>query len=268
MKGILTKMRRSFSAHGVPIAQAIPRIPFEEVRTAGTGERPCILLDGMEGWPALQWNVEYLRERFGHMDVPVEISEGKADYRSMFDASFEAKRGKFEAGCLMKLDEYLHWFLIGKDAQKMNVRGYIAQCRLGDYLPELLEGVQTPSIDEVKTRLHEINFWLGPQGTETPLHRDPYLNLLCQIFGEKYVRLYDSKYSMEMYPFQNGLLRNTSQVDVENPDKHLHPQFELNPYWEGIIGPGEMLYIPQRWWHYVQSRTVSFSVNFWWNKST
>ena len=267
MKGVFMKLCRTFGTHGTTTSKTIPRILFEDARQKGMGESPCIVVSGMEGWPARRWDLEYLREHFGHMVVPVEISQGKGDYRSIFDADFEAKRGKFEAGCLMTLDEYSEWFLQCRDAPKADVRGYIAQCRLNDYLPGLLDGIQTPTIREVTEGLHQINFWLGPEGTETPLHRDPYFNLLCQVFGEKYVRLYDTEQSTAMYPFQNGLLRNTSQVDVENPDKQLHPKFELAPYWESILGPGEMLYVPQRWWHYVQSRTVSFSVNFWWNKS-
>ena len=31
-----------------------------------------------------------------------------------------------------------------------------------------------------------------------------------------------------------------------------------------VLQPGEMLYIPPRWWHYVKSLSVSFSVSFWW----
>lgn len=35
-----------------------------------------------------------------------------------------------------------------------------------------------------------------------------------------------------------------------------------------ILEEGEMLYIPPKWWHYVRSLTMSFSVSFWWSKET
>ena len=31
-----------------------------------------------------------------------------------------------------------------------------------------------------------------------------------------------------------------------------------------VLEPGQMLFIPPGWWHYVKSTTVSFSVSFWW----
>ena len=35
-----------------------------------------------------------------------------------------------------------------------------------------------------------IHFWFGPSTTQSPLHHDPYHNLLAQVHGFKYVRLY------------------------------------------------------------------------------
>ena len=32
---------------------------------------------------------------------------------------------------------------------------------------------------------------------------------------------------------------------------------------DAVLGPGDALYIPAGWWHYVRSITPSFTVNFW-----
>ena len=42
------------------------------------------------------------------------------------------------------------------------------------------------------------------------------------------------------------------------------PGFLEAEYVEGVVGPGDMLYIPQGWWHFVRGLTPSFSVSFWW----
>lgn len=99
----------------------------------------------------------------------------------------------------------------------------------------------------------------------TPLHHDPHHNVLAQVVGLKYVRLYPPSATRRLYPFQEGLTTNASQVDLAAPDLIRYPDFEGLPHQETLLQPGEMLYIPPGWWHYVQSLSVSFSVSFWWS---
>jgi len=42
-------------------------------------------------------------------------------------------------------------------------------------------------------------------------------------------------------------------------------EFKDIPYVDCVLGPGDTLYIPVGWWHYVRSLSISFSVSFWWN---
>ena len=51
------------------------------------------------------------------------------------------------------------------------------------------------------------------------------------------------------------------RADFENR----FPGFLEAKYAEGILGPGECLYLPPGWWHYVKSLSPSFSVSFWFN---
>ena len=57
---------------------------------------------------------------------------------------------------------------------------------------------------------------------------------------------------------------NVSAVDVEHPDLTSYPLFAGAHHYDVILGPGDVLYIPKGWWHYVRSLTPSFSCNFWW----
>jgi len=57
------------------------------------------------------------------------------------------------------------------------------------------------------------SLWLGPAGTYTPPHRDPYANLLCQAWGAKAVRLYaPAAAAAALRPHAAPVLRNTSQA--------------------------------------------------------
>ena len=54
------------------------------------------------------------------------------------------------------------------------------------------------------------------------------------------------------------------QVDLDRPDCGAFPEFATLPFVECVLEPGQMLYVPPQWWHYVKALTISFSVSFWW----
>lgn len=60
------------------------------------------------------------------------------------------------------------------------------------------------------------------------------------------------------------LLPAVLKVDVEAPDLSKFADFAKATYVECILEPGDMLYIPPRYWHYVRSLEISLSVSFWW----
>lgn len=109
----------------------------------------------------------------------------------------------------------------------------------------------------------DINAWFGPEATVSPLHQDPKANLLCQVVGRKYVKLCAASMTECLYP-NDGMLSNTSQLDPENVDYSRYPGARDAIFTHGILGPGEVLFLPVKHWHYVRSLDVSFSVSFWW----
>ena len=144
------------------------------------------------------------------------------------------------------------------------------------------------------------NIWFGPAWTISPLHYDPYHNILCQVVGKKYLRLYSPAESAKLFPKsdkepapdardkdkdqadnvcgQSQLeprtidMSNTSSIDIAAMElspaelwDEVYPGITDVPYVECILEPGDALYIPVGWWHYVRSCSVGISVSFWWN---
>ena len=202
----------------------------------------------MDYWPAMsesRWSVEYLRKVAGHRTVPIEIGSKYTD-----DSWTQS---------LTTMNEFIDDYILSAKGT-----GYLAQYQLFHQVPRLREDIIIPDFcflgesDDV-----QVNAWFGPKGTVSPLHFDPDHNFLSQVVGSKYIRLYDQSASSLLYPHE-GLLSNTSRVDVEQPDAETFPLFSSAPYLECILEAGSMLYLPPKMWHYVRSLSTSFSVSFWW----
>eukprot|EP00698_Gefionella_okellyi_P002848 TRINITY_DN12716_c0_g1_i1.p1 TRINITY_DN12716_c0_g1~~TRINITY_DN12716_c0_g1_i1.p1 ORF type:complete len:373 (+),score=63.62 TRINITY_DN12716_c0_g1_i1:82-1200(+) len=209
---------------------------------------PVIISGCMNDWPALRkWSdANYLLQTAGWRTVPVETG------RSYVDSNVGT--------ALMLLGEYVQSILQGEPC------GYLAQHSLFDQIRPLRRDIEVPLFIDNEENVR-INAWLGPAATVSPLHTDEPDNLLCQVVGRKYVRLYHPRHTAAMYPHGDSMLSNTSQVDAENADLEKFPEFAQAEYSECILEPGMMLYIPSGHWHYVRALDRSFSVNFWWKKS-
>jgi lysine-specific demethylase 8 len=212
------------------------------------------------------------------------------------------------------MGDFIHANLTaGSDARpRQKPTAYLAQHPLLTQLPSLRADIAVPDLcytspprrylpgshveedeDDEEPRL---NAWFGPAGTITPLHTDPSHNLLAQVVGRKYVRLYDPQAATDaMRPRGKDAggvdMGNTSSWDVgaeegwderqSSTDGDAHDgsgdelcegsstadtqKFSDIPFVDCILEPGDTLYIPLGWWHYVRGLTVSFSVSFWWN---
>lgn len=143
---------------------------------------------------------------------------------------------------------------------------YLAQHVLLNQIPALLNDVPS-SPPLIHGNVAQINAWIGTGGTRTPLHFDSYDNLLVQIAGAKYVRLYARSETPKLYVSkqqQYARQGNMSQVDCEREDADQHPLAMNAEYQETLLLPGDCLFIPAGKWHYVRSLSTSISVNYWW----
>ncbi|KAI3381626.1 hypothetical protein SNEBB_004191 [Seison nebaliae] len=234
-------------------------------------DRPVIIKNFVHNWPATtKWSsTKYLLEKCSNRTVPVEV-DGRYS-----DAEWSQQ--------LMQFEDFLHKLLSyssdkTKSIELTTKREYLAQHQLFEQISDLRNDIYIPDYcllqkndimndDEATDDVEEcvtINSWFGPRGTVSSLHRDPKSNLFCQVIGYKYIRLYNNEDTPRLYCHSDSLLKNTSQVDVENINKEKFPLAVDCPYTECVLPPGSVLFIPASMWHYVRSLSISFSVNFWW----
>lgn len=223
---------------------------------------PVIITDCMSEWPAMshrKWSVDYIERVAAYRTVPIEIGS------KYTDEEWTQK--------LMTIKEFVNQFILCEGQHSRGRQtGYLAQHNLFDQIEELMADISVPDYcsvsrdNDLESVDIDINGWFGPEATVSPLHYDPKDNLLAQVFGEKYIRLYsDETPSEAIYPNECRLLFNTSRVDLENVDSVKFENFKkLDNYYECLLKEGEMLFIPKNYWHFVKSLSASFSISFWW----
>ena len=263
----------------------IPRYKHNDERARAllaTYQYPLILTGGLADWPAMStWKSTnyWLRKTLnGRRLLPVEIGRRYTDDDWCLD--------------FMTFKHFIWQLMSTKGSSKSGSEksdvAYLAQHDIFSQIPSLQRDVMIPdecyleTPDDYREPLNladrplqvryldspEKNIWMGPGGTISPLHYDPYHNILCQVVGTKYIRLYAPTETSKLYPRKSSLMRNTSEVDVEASPVLLDasfPNFKEAKYIDGYLRAGEMLWLPKGWWHYVRAIETSISVSFWWS---
>jgi HSPB1-associated protein 1 len=110
--------------------------------------------------------------------------------------------------------------------------------------------------------------WFGGKYAHTPCHYDSYsYNLVAQLYGRKRWLLFPPSQTPNLYPTRVPFEESSvfSGVNVGFPDLRTFPRFThaLANCLEVVLHPGDVLFVPKHWWHYVESLESSVSINQW-----
>jgi ribosomal protein L16 Arg81 hydroxylase len=241
---------RSLSAAdpGVPRRRGLTREEFLEEHYAQN--RPVLLGDVASSWKALTaWTPEYLKQQVGQETV--EIMAGReADGR--YEVNSDAHRTSIRFGdyvdMVTRAGRSNDFYLVANNhfLERPGAAPLWADFEIDERYLDPGSVVST------------VFFWFGPAGTITPLHHDTSNVLLTQVRGRKRVKLISSLQAHRLY----NEVSVYSEVDADHPDLERHPLFRDVPVQEVELRPGEALFIPVGWWHWVQSHDVSLSLSF------
>ncbi|MHA7628034.1 cupin-like domain-containing protein [Corallococcus sp. M7] len=224
--------------------------PEEFFRRYFLGHRPVVLRGLMADWPAMKrWSLPYFRERFGTVEVEVMVGR---------DANPEHAAEQDRHRARMPFSEFLTRVeTAGETNDFYMVPRNENWGREG--LAPLREDLRAPAgLIDPSLRADQLTLLLGPAGTVTPLHHDNMNILLGQVMGRKHVRLVPSFERHRVYPHRGTF----SHVDAAKPDLAAHPLFAEATVLEAVLEPGDMVFLPVGWWHWVKALDVSASVTF------
>gem|GEM_PF-3194004 len=201
--------------------------------------RPVVIEGINEHWKE-RWTPEILKKRFGDREVQVETGE-----------LFVNDRVKK----MMKLADMIDSALASSLDYRLRSFSFLSQVQ------ELQEEYQANNTYEeyfgTDGRLRNA-FWLSPAGNRTVLHNDTfYENINVQVYGRKrFILMPPANYNL-----MHSHFLSESPVDPLAPDLAKFPRFAKVQVQETILHPGEMLYLPQFWWHYVVALGFTINVN-------
>ncbi|PWN30093.1 Clavaminate synthase-like protein [Jaminaea rosea] len=178
------------------------------------------------------------------------------------------------------LDAFIAGSIPSLTSSTTDLIGYVAQQDLLALSPTLAK--QCPSLPHTTVgprgdqEQWRTNTWVGPRGTFTPIHRDPYENIFVQVVGKKRFHVFPPAAQPYLYLEKGGRQQNTSTVPTENyllrgvdegqRQKDFPLLNEAAKQAEAAnvtLEPGDALFLPRGWFHCVASLTTSASVNFW-----
>ena len=234
--------------------------------------RPVVITGLSNQWDAYsKWgDKNYLRDKVGHKQVPVfECDPDNTEAVKRF-AGFLPVAGMVDQHNmpLNGLLDMLEKMDPSEDGKHFKGRYYLADCTLSEFIPELLEDIKVPNLLEKpgvapQDYISIPRIWIGRNNfSRTHMHVENH-DLLCQLVGQKRCLMFGPDQAPNLYP--NPMWCRTdnpfnSQVNIENPDYDLHPNFRNVKAYDCLLNPGDMLYIPTFWWHAVYTPGLSVAV--------
>lgn len=212
--------------------------------------RPAIFTGAMDHWPARRtWSIEHFRRTYGTDTTAVAWTD---EGRLARDPRIGIRYG--ETTVDHALDEVL---------ATPRSRAYLV-ATLETQLPRIAREVEPPAYCRGRARLRS-RLWISARDTVSPLHRDFPHNLFAQVYGRKRFTILSPRENrrVDEHSFRSKLPR-VSSVDAEAPDFVEHPRFRGARVSTFELGPGDLLFLPGRWWHQVRSLETSISINWWW----
>lgn len=205
--------------------------------------KPVVFTRLAEEWPAMaKWTPEFFKSNYGHLMVNV------------YNAKFASPgSGYMSSVGKMAFGEYLERVLTEDDDLRMFLYNMPSE------IPELKADIPLPAIADGFSARFMFMFF-GCRGSVTPLHYDIDMSHVFHtaIHGSKRFIIFAPGDSRRLYqhPFTVR-----SYVDVDRPDFRRFPALESATGYEVILRPGETLFIPCGYWHYVYYEEGGYAIS-------
>ncbi|MFS4492446.1 cupin-like domain-containing protein [Maribacter sp. 2308TA10-17] len=227
----------------IPRVKSISKKDF--VRLYLKPQKPVIIEEFDDGWAAhSKWSLDYIKEVAGDKIVPLYD-----------DRPVHHDDGFNEPHAEMKMSEYID--LLKKEPTKFRIF-------LWNVLKEVPVLQKDFSYPDFGIRLLKgvPMLFFGGKNSHTFMHHDiDFANIFHFHFeGEKLCILFPQSENKYLYRVPHSIITHES-IDFSNPDFEKWPALKKAEGFKSVLKHGEVLYMPEGYWHYMKYLTPGFSMS-------
>lgn len=208
-------------------------------------QKPVVIERAIEDWPAFEkWDLAYMKKIAGEKMVPLY------DNRPV-----QHKDGFNEPHAKMKMADYID--LLEREPTKYRIFLW----NILKEIPELQNDFTYPDFG-LKLMKGLPMLFFGGMDSYTFMHYDIDLaNIFHFHFdGEKEVLLFPQSETGNLYKVPHSLITHEG-IDFSNPDYDKWPALKMASGYRTTLSHGEVLYMPEGFWHYMKYETPGFSMS-------
>jgi len=208
-------------------------------------QKPVVIEQLTADWPAYEkWNLNYIKAVAGDKTVPLYD-----------DRPVSHKDGFNEAHAQMKMSDYIDLL----QSKPTNYRIFLYN--LIKEVPSLKKDFKWPDIGLKLVKQLPMLFF-GGENSRVFMHYDiDYSNILHFHFhGKKRCMLFAPDQTPYLYKVPHALI-SREDIDFDNPDFNKWPALKKAKGLVTELKHGEMLYMPEGYWHYMKYVTPGFSMS-------
>ena len=208
-------------------------------------QKPVVIERFIENWPAYyKWNLDYMKTVGGNITIPL-YDDRPVDYKDGFN----------QPHAKMKLGDYID--LLKREPTKYRIFLWNAIKEI----PQLQNDFTFPDFGLRLMKGIPMLFF-GGRDSYTFMHYDIDLaNIFHFHFeGEKQIILFNQEQNKYLYKVPHALITR-EDIDFANPDFEKWPMLKNAQGYQTTLNHGEVLYIPEGYWHYMRYITPGFSMS-------
>lgn len=257
-----TKERALFTSQHSPSPFTTTKMCEKKVfrETILSLSKPVVFHHMISEWEVLKWGIDDWSSVFGDKLLPFRCGVQCCSLQPLW-----------ERCCSREVMTFAEFANIQHNPSELRETGkwfYFDYKHLNEWASQdnnALKSVTWSSFGFPEIDMGGSTLWIGSGGAHTPCHYDTYgCNLVAQLYGTKRWVLWPPSESSNMKPTRTPY-EESSVYSKWNFNCPLPSDFYVGCKDIYIVEmkPGDVLFVPHHWWHFVECLDTSVSINSW-----